>query len=54
MTVIELIDANADKYPDKAALCDMDTPFTFREVQVKSGQATGKTLKNKRKGCSYV
>jgi feruloyl-CoA synthase len=39
MTVIELIDANADNYPDKMALCDMDTAFTFREVKEKSEQA---------------
>lgn len=36
MNIIELMDANAAKHPDKIALCSMDTAFTFREVKEKS------------------
>ncbi|MCM2284627.1 MAG: AMP-binding protein [Desulfobacula sp.] len=39
MNIIELMDANAAKYPEKIALCNMDTAFTFREVRKKSEEA---------------
>ncbi|NOX34218.1 MAG: long-chain fatty acid--CoA ligase [Deltaproteobacteria bacterium] len=39
MNVIEIIDANAARHPDKTALCTMDKKVTFREVKEKSEQA---------------
>lgn len=39
MTVVKLIDTNAEHHPDKLALCDMKTEFTFQEVRDKSEQA---------------
>ena len=39
MNVIELIHTNAGSYPEKMALCDMDTAFTYKEVKEKSEQA---------------
>lgn len=39
MTVIELIDGNAARRPDAIALCNMETEFTFKQVQEKSEQA---------------
>lgn len=39
MTVIELMDKNAERFPEKIALCDMETEFTFKQVQEKSEQA---------------
>ena len=39
MNVIELIDANAERYPDKIALSGMDTEISFKQVKEKSEQA---------------
>lgn len=39
MNVIELVDGNAGRHPDKTALCSMDKSFTFRQVKEKSEQA---------------
>ncbi len=39
MNVVKLVDANSTKFPDKIALCDMETEFTFLEVRKKSEQA---------------
>lgn len=39
MNVIELVDGNAGRHPDKTALCNMDTAFTFKQVKEKSEQA---------------
>ena len=39
MTIVKLVDTNAEHHPDKLALCDMETEFTFQEVRDKSEQA---------------
>jgi len=39
MNVIALIDRNAERYPEKVALCDLEREFTFAEVRAKSEQA---------------
>ncbi len=39
MTIVKLVDTNAENHPDKLALCDMETEFTFQEVRDKSEQA---------------
>lgn len=39
MTVIDLIDRNARQFPERIALCDMDTELTFKQVKEKSEQA---------------
>ncbi len=39
MTIVKLVDTNAQNHPDKLALCDMETEFTFQDVKKKSEQA---------------
>lgn len=39
MTVIELVEKNADLYPDRTALCDLETEFSFSQVLEKSRRA---------------
>ncbi|MCP4720275.1 MAG: long-chain fatty acid--CoA ligase [Desulfobacteraceae bacterium] len=39
MNIVKLVDANSENHPDKLALCDMETEFTFQEVREKSEQA---------------
>ncbi|MCF6249331.1 MAG: long-chain fatty acid--CoA ligase, partial [Desulfobacula sp.] len=39
MNIVELVNSNAANHPDKMALCDMDTQFTFRQIKEKSEQA---------------
>jgi feruloyl-CoA synthase len=39
MTIVKLVDTNAKNHPDKLALCDMETEFTFQDVRDKSEQA---------------
>ena len=39
MSVIELIDANAERYPDKIALSGMEMEISFKQVKEKSEQA---------------
>jgi feruloyl-CoA synthase len=39
MNVFDVLDANAVAHPEKIALCDMQTAFTFRQVKEKSEQA---------------
>jgi feruloyl-CoA synthase len=39
MTILKLVDTNAQNHPDKLALCDMETEFTFQQVKEKSEQA---------------
>ncbi len=41
MNIVELIDANAEKHPDRIALCDMNNEFTFRQVKEQSERAAG-------------
>ncbi|WP_457552310.1 class I adenylate-forming enzyme family protein [Desulfobacula sp.] len=38
MNVIELVNSNADNHPDKIALCDIKTDFTFHQIKEKSEQ----------------
>ena len=39
MTIVKFVDTNAENHPDKLALCDMETEFTFQEVKDKREQA---------------
>ncbi len=39
MNVIDLIDSNAEKYPDHIAVCTMDAEVTFKRLKEKSEQA---------------
>ena len=39
MTVIELIDKNAERFSGEISLCDMEKEFTFKQVKEKSEQA---------------
>lgn len=39
MNVVTLVDANSNNHPDKLALCNMETEFTFQAVRKKSEQA---------------
>lgn len=39
MNIIELINGNAENHPEKTALCDMDTEFTYQELKEKSEEA---------------
>ncbi|WDP88509.1 MAG: AMP-binding protein [Desulfobacter sp.] len=40
MTVIEIVEQNARRFPDKPALCDMSREFTFSQVFEKAKQAS--------------
>jgi feruloyl-CoA synthase len=39
MTILKLVDTNAEQHPDKLALCDMETKITFEQLRDKSEQA---------------
>lgn len=36
LNVVTFIDANSENNPDKLALCDMETQFSFQAVREKS------------------
>ena len=39
LNVVNFVDANSENHPDKLALCDMETQFSFQAVREKSEQA---------------